>query len=76
MKKQNCRQIHIRGKEKKSKAHNQKLEIKKLHNEVKQASKRKKKTKIAVRRLEGIRDGDEDEDEEEAMNQEVKQQLR
>jgi hypothetical protein len=61
---------------KKSKAHNQNLEIKKLQDELKQAS--KKKTKIAVGRLEGIRDGDrdEDEDEEKATNQEVKQQLR
>jgi hypothetical protein len=42
------------------KAHNQELEIKKLQDEPKQASKRKKNTKIAVRRLEGIRDGDED----------------
>jgi hypothetical protein len=74
MKKQNHRQIPVRGKEKKSKAHNQKLEIKKLQDEFKQASKRKKKTKIAVRRLEGNRDGDEDE--EKATNQEVKQQLR
>jgi hypothetical protein len=39
---------------------------------IKQASKRKKKTQIAVWRLEGIRDGDE----EKATNQEVKQQLR
>jgi uncharacterized protein YqeY len=61
---------------KKSKAHNQKLEIKKLLDELKQASKRKKKTKIAVWRLEGIRDGDWDEDEEKATNHEVKQQLR
>jgi hypothetical protein len=75
MKKQNRRQIQVRGKEKKSKAHNQKLEIKKLQDELKQSSKRKK-TKIAVRRLESIRDGDGDEDEEKATNQEVKQQLR
>jgi hypothetical protein len=59
---------------KKSKAHNQKLEIKKLQDELKQASKRKKKTKIAVRRFESIRDGAEDE--EKATNQEVKQQWR
>jgi hypothetical protein len=59
---------------KKSKAHNQKLEIKELQDELKQASKRTKKTKIAVRRLEGIRDGDGDE--EKATNQDVKQQLR
>jgi hypothetical protein len=70
MKKQNHRHIQVRGKEKKLKAHNQKLEIKKLQNELKQASKRK--TKIAVRRLEDIRD----EDEEKATNQEVKHQLR
>jgi hypothetical protein len=63
---------------KKSKAHNQGLEIKKLQDEPKQASKRKKKTKIAVRRLEGLRDGDEDgeedeeKDEEKATNQEEK----
>jgi hypothetical protein len=61
---------------KKSKGHNQKLEIKKLQDELRQASKRKKKTQIAVWRLEGIRDGDQDEDEEKATNQEVKQQLR
>jgi hypothetical protein len=62
---------------KKSTAHNQKLEIKKLQDELKQALKRRKTTKIAVRRLEGIRDGDgdENEDEEKATNQEVKQQL-
>jgi hypothetical protein len=54
------------------KAHNQKLEIKRLQDQLKQASKRKKKIKIAVRRLEGIRDGDEDEDEEKTTNQEVK----
>jgi hypothetical protein len=78
MKKQNHRQIQVRGKEKKSTAHNQKLEIKKLQDELKQASKRKKKTKIAVWRLESIRDGDgdEDEDEEKATTQKVKQQLR
>jgi hypothetical protein len=72
MKKQNHRQIQVRGKEKKSKAHNQELETKKLQDKSKQALKRKKKTKIAVRRLEGIRD----EDEEKATNQAVKQQLR
>jgi hypothetical protein len=76
MKKQNHRQIQVRGEEKKSKAHNQKLEIKKLQDELKQVSKRNKKTKIAVRRLDGIRDGDRDGDEEKATNQEVKQQLR
>jgi hypothetical protein len=75
MKKQNHRQIQVRGKAKKSKTHNQRPEIKKFQDELKQASKRKKKTKIAVRRLEGIRDGDESEDKEKATNQEVKQQL-
>jgi hypothetical protein len=74
VKKQNHRQIQVRGKVKKSKAHNQKFEIKRLWEQLKQASKRKKKTKIAVRRLEGIRDGDGDE--EKATNQEVKQQLK
>jgi hypothetical protein len=62
MKKQNHRQIQVRGKEKKSKTHNQELEIKKLQDELKWGSKRKKKTKIAVWRLEGIRDADEDEE--------------
>jgi chromosome segregation ATPase len=55
---------------KKSKAHNQKLEIKKLQDQLKQAS--KKKTQIAVRCLQGIRD----QDEEKAKNQEAKLQLR
>jgi hypothetical protein len=64
--------MQARGKAKKSTAHNQKVEIKKLQDGLKQASKRKKTTKIAVWRLEGIRD----EDEEKATNQEVKQQPR
>jgi hypothetical protein len=66
--------MQARGKAKKSTAHNQKLEIKKLQDGLKQASKRKKTTKIAVWRLEGIRGGDKDE--EKVTNQEVKQQLR
>jgi predicted nucleic acid-binding Zn-ribbon protein len=57
---------------KKSNAHNQKFEITKLQDHLKQASKKKKKTQIAVRRLEGIRDLDE----EKATNQEAKLQLR
>jgi chromosome segregation ATPase len=55
---------------KKSKAHNQKLEIRELRDQLKQAS--KKKTQIAVRRLQGIKD----QDEEKAKNQEAKLQLR
>jgi hypothetical protein len=43
---------------KKWKAHSQKPEIRKLQDQLKQAS---KKIQIAVLRLEGIRDGDEDE---------------
>jgi hypothetical protein len=54
---------------KESKAHNQKLEIRKLQDQLKQAS---KKAQIAVRRLEGIRD----QAEEKAKNQEAKLQLR
>jgi DNA uptake protein ComE-like DNA-binding protein len=55
---------------KKLKAHNQKLEIRKLQDQLKQAS--KKKTQIAVRRFGAIRE----EDEQKAMNQEAKLQLR
>jgi hypothetical protein len=44
----------------KSNPHNQKLEIKKLSDQLKQESKRKRKTQVALRCLKGIRHQDEE----------------
>jgi chromosome segregation ATPase len=67
---ENERRLSNKFHAKKSKAHNRKIEIRELQDQIKQAA--KKKTQIAVRRLNGIRDEDEDK----AKNHQAKLQLR